>query len=641
MDPKKPVQTPVNLNSPNDTETPVTDNPVPNFGHVTGSPSEFAPSSVKQTPFNQSVSEPKPLPDFMNINTDPLMDAKPITSSPLPIPTPPVATTVATIAAQPSPLPQTQPTKEPQNPTIQTVTTNASDDSQPKKSRSKLKLLFLFLFLFLFLLLISSSVLAYTIAYEKIPLKNYPKIQAAVSGFVMSLPLTPKTPKFLIAKAVINQEKVKSNSFDLSLAAKTSEKSDLLNLNELDLQMKGVIDYQDPKNIRTSFNAAWGKNLNFDFTKTDETAYFKINTIPKTMITLLGLNADKLDPMLHTWVSYDTSKLETEAGKYLEEKTQADNTATQASTIDTYNNLFDEKIAKSIKVSNDKDDNFPVYKLVLEADNDMVDYLNEKLQSQNKPSGDLYLQNNSLNKVKLSDSLKNLKIELHIDKSKYLLRSFIVAFDITPNQKLSDLGKSKVLGTSTTPLSFLESKISIAIVAKFGNFGEAVDINKPADSITFDDYAKKFNEILPELMPRPTQPAQTTPTAPANINIPSEFENSITPTSSKFQSDGIQTIDDGASVWVTSAQNTGKTIKAHVIFSNTTTTVKKVAPLRTSMQGGGLGYYPEPALLSLDIPAGSSKSYDFTYTYEGTPSELIWYYSNTDSTQTELAKMSL
>ena len=82
----------------------------------------------------------------------------------------------------------------------------AKTKSMSKRKPKLLKILFVFIFLFLF---VSFSAATYAIAYEKIKIEKFPTVQKKIAHLVQSLPLLPKTPKFLLEKSAIAHQKVK------------------------------------------------------------------------------------------------------------------------------------------------------------------------------------------------------------------------------------------------------------------------------------------------------------------------------------------------------------------------------------------------------------------------------------------------
>src|SRR3989344_8932208 len=222
-------------------------------------------------------------------------------------------------------------------------TLSANDEIPDKPKKSGKKTIIIALAILFFILLASAAVLVYALAYEKIELSGNRDLQNKIAYFVMSLPLTPKTPKFLLAKSVIEHEKISSNTFDVSLAIKSSQNESLLpGLNQFSFVVKGVTDYSNPKEIDTSFNLAFGEYLNMDVIKYGKTYYFKVNKLPDSMLYLIGINAERVKPLFTDWIAYTRAEIETEAGKYLEEKDEKN--TSYDSILDSADELADEEI---------------------------------------------------------------------------------------------------------------------------------------------------------------------------------------------------------------------------------------------------------------------------------------------------------
>lgn len=382
---------------------------------------------------------------------------------------------------------------------------NVSEPENESAKKSKKGMIFLLLFLIFTILFGGLTYTTYALAYEKIKLEKYPDIQYAISNFVMSLPFTPKTPKFLLAKAFEAEKDLTSSRFDLSSSIKLSQTEGLFGMNQFDFQLKGEKNKKSEIDYDVSFNLSLGKEFNSDFIKHDTLVYFKINTIPKTMLNTIGMKSDLLDPMLNLWISYDTKSLETNSSKELKEKELQESKFTDEYIKETLNNVIDEKITENIKVSSIKENGDNLYELYLSADNDLVNYLQSKILKEIKTQNSDYVVGNKYNNdTKVSDYLKNLVVKIHIDKNEYYIKKIIVSFDIISDKNISSIiNDSNVLGLDTSVYSFLQSKISVALVAAFDGQGESVDVQSPPVSITLEEASRRFQEILPQLYSTP------------------------------------------------------------------------------------------------------------------------------------------
>lgn len=394
-----------------------------------------------------------------------------------------------------------------------------SQETEKPVKKSKKGLIFILLFILILIGGLSFS--AYALAYEKIKLEKYPDFQYAVSNFVMSLPFTPKTPKFLLGKAFEAENNVESSRFDLSASVKNSQISDVMGLNQIDILLKGEIDKKSETDYDVSFNFSVGKEFSSDVIKYGKTSYFKINTIPVNLLNLMGFNTDSLNPLLNQWISYDLERLNTNSAKELQQKQAEEYKFTDEYIKEKLEELLDEKISEKIIVSSIEEDGKDVYELYLSADSELINHIQTKMEAESLSNKSAYVvSNNYSSEQKLSDYVKNLVIKIHISKNTYYIKKVAIVFDIIADEKISSaIENSSVLGLDTSVYSFLESKISIALVAEFDGHGKDVQILPPQNSITSEEATKKFQEeILPQLYPA----LQQTDDSYANLKINQE-----------------------------------------------------------------------------------------------------------------------
>jgi hypothetical protein len=353
-----------------------------------------------------------------------------------------------------------------------------------KKPSFLLPLIFTFIFT---VLVIALSAGGYAVAYEKIKLPDkYQNIQEGVMNLVQGLPFTMKTPKFLLAKAIVAQEKIKKESYDISIAADSASFSVIPGLSGIDLSAKGSVDYTDPKDIKFSLDAFVTKDLNFEILRPTKLLYFRVKKIPDLLLSFAGIKSDTFDPILNKWYSYDPTPLETEARKDL--GTPDQEVPSQKYVSDSLDKLADEKVLSEMKVSEDIIDGFPVYKISFTPDSNMIDYLGRKIDDER---GAL-LDTDVTQAQKLSDIVKSLSWEVDIDKKEYYIRKTSVKSHLEVD-KINSY-ESLFLGSANPETG--PSKIDIAFAAKFSDFGKNVTIEEPKDSSTWEDFTNSISEIF-------------------------------------------------------------------------------------------------------------------------------------------------
>lgn len=405
---------------------------------------------------------PKPIVagSFSDEFPSPPTMAQPTTQLPNYNPTPPPVVPQAQVPiASPSP--------------ISNVSEIKQEVSTPPSSKKKSKFPLFFLF---FLLLIIALVFggAYAIAYEKVKIGN-PQLENQVSDFVQGLSFTPKTPRYLLVSAARAHQKITRHSFDLSLAIESDSLTSSLGMNKADIQVKGAIDYTDQNNPKLGLNAQITKDFSLDIKKPDKMVYFRVNKFPPLLLTAFGFNqGPELDAVLKNWVSYDTSTLDTEARQNLDKNKRGDSLTNQFAekTVDT---LLLEKLLKSIDVKEEKVDEFDAYRLNLPFSKELLDELDQKLNEQAN-------QNKSTNsQYKLSNYISDAVITIWIDKKSYYMRKLSTALKV----KYDNAGAANlvpILGNAKT------TSVSLSAVLKLSNFQEPVSIDRPAKSISYEEF---------------------------------------------------------------------------------------------------------------------------------------------------------
>src|SRR3990172_1697800 len=376
------------------------------------------------------------------------------------------------------PQPQVPQTSEAQNPlpaTSEPTSTFVSPTSPPPPS-SKKKLVFGIFFLLFLLVLSGMAGLTYAVAYEKIKLDKYPEIQAKVAGFVMALPFTPKTPKYVLSRSALAHKEVTKQSFDISVAVDSDDLASSLGLNTIDALVKGEIDYSDPKNFKLLLNASVTKDFNFELKKADKIVYFRVNKLPSFLLSLLGLTPEVFDPLLGKWVAYDTTPLETEARKSMEDK-EVD-PLSEENLEENLNKYIDDEVLKNMKLETVTEDNIEMYKISLAADSALIDHIGDKIESERNKLEGSSLYRSSGKTPKLSEMLKKFTWEILIDKKNYYTRKVIVEIDLEVDQQN---GYFNLLNPTSTSSS-QKSKMSMVLAFKSDKFGEEVVIEPPATS---------------------------------------------------------------------------------------------------------------------------------------------------------------
>lgn len=381
------------------------------------------------------------------------------------------------------------------NPTVpqpQVITTLSSNSS-----KFNLKILLIILGAIVAILATATGTAA-AIAYEKIQL-NQPTIEKPIRQFILSLPFTPKTPKFVLEQGALAHAKIFRHSFNISLAAKSDSFASALGLAQIDAEIKGSVDYSDSKNFKTSINASITKDFNADIRKNDSMVFLKINKIPAFILTLANLDQAKIEKIIQDWIGFDIRPLETEARKTLDSQNQQKSQTTEyiQNMID---DLLDDKLLSSLSLTKETVDNYPSYKIHLTTDDKTIDKLIAKIESRQKDNGgtkELRTDN-----IKPSDYIKELGVDIWVDQKDYFVREIATSFKFNPNYKgggevPSVMGVKKdanVLGAESSLYSLGSSESSIAMVVKFDNFGQEFTVETPTKYLKPEEFFQKIME---------------------------------------------------------------------------------------------------------------------------------------------------
>ena len=369
--------------------------------------------------------------------------------------------------------------------------------SQEEPVNKPKKPLFLILaILILVVILFGSFGLTYAIAYEKVKINVLPDFQKKLSFFVINLPFMPKTPKFLLEKTAMAHQNVTKQSFNISLALDSADLASSLGLNTLDLEAKGALDYTTPKNLLIVLDASITKDFNFELKKKDKILYFRINKIPAFLFAFIGLNDDQLSPILDKWIAYDTSPLETEARKKIQEDKEVD-PLSQQFLDENFNKYIDSEVLKKISLSEETVDNVKFYKLTLTADPALIDHLVEKLEKDSLKESGASLDKTESGTPKPSEMIKKLEWEIFIAKNTFYAHKFTLSLDLEIDNTNTNYGSYSTLflgpslGTGSK-----SSKAKITFVAESGDFGKDVVLQIPEESMSFEEFTNTLSEIF-------------------------------------------------------------------------------------------------------------------------------------------------
>ena len=350
---------------------------------------------------------------------------------------------------------------------------------------------------------------AYLIATDKIPLANQP-LKDQITRIVFSMPFVPKTPLQVLRLASIAHKNIAKNSFDLSIAVTSGDFQDLLGSNNLDVSMVGFSDYTDPTDPKVSFTINITRDFSLDLRKKDKNLYLKVNKLPLFIYPILGLEPEKISPLLDNWLVIDTTPLETEARKSLDNLQKSDQVDSSDEALDSlFKQLVDEDILPNLKMTSETVDTTPIYKLVYAPTPEQLDAIIEKLsdyQPESAQNINLLGVSTAADDPKASDIVKNPILTIYIDQKSY----FVTKTEVSLN--LESLREND--SETSSPFADIPDKVTLVGVVKLSDFGHDVSIDIPESALTPDDFYQKFIDVsgFPGIIPQLSGSKNTPPT---------------------------------------------------------------------------------------------------------------------------------
>jgi len=378
-----------------------------------------------------------------------------------------------------------------------------SDDSNtpPKKTKKILIIVAAVFSLLVFSGLVSAAVLA---AYGKIPVSD-PQIRGFINKVVFALPFLPKTPEYVLQSSLLAHQEVSTAAIDASFAIDSPSFSGFLGSSTLDMAIKGPVDFTSPENPRLSLSVQVTNQFEMDLLSADKNIYFKLRKLPP-MLTgfLLGMNENlTFDPLLNRWVKVETTKLETEARKALEENQTTEEPFDEA-YVKLVNDVFMQDILPKIKMTSESLNGLDTHKLTLELTGPDIDLLVARLEEKQERHGvDLDIDKTS----KPSDMIQSVKLNFWIEKGKYYLRksTFYVLVDPKNTSPLFDAPNSM-----SSFGSGLEDKIDIVFDLSLDRIGETVSIDIPQSYMTQEEFTAEVTKLFTTLYSTPEPSALNT-----------------------------------------------------------------------------------------------------------------------------------
>jgi hypothetical protein len=382
-------------------------------------------------------------------------------------------------------------------------------DELPKETSLVRKPIFWVLVLITLLVAIFSVgvVGAFAVAYQGVSFGNK-TVDNLATGLVMSLPFVPKTPKYVLGLAIKNFQSISKMTVNATLSYEGERTEIAFGENKFVAEVSGRVDYLDKLNPKFQITSSVNKELVFQVRKPEGSQiYFKLDKIPDTWVKrFLGSTTD-LSGVIPYWVNYDLTatltgakgknqwpEVEKEVQRRLEEGVQ------QRLPL-----LENPRIRSAIVVSEATEEGRKIYRLVFKPDDSLADYFFDKLWDVKTGS------------LKQSKTIKNLQISISVDREKMLVSRIIVSSDyLTPsksflmNQYLNIIAQgngevslggdlSRGVASQSSPSAVMtngndETKTAIKLDLRFKDFNQSIQIERPNNTMSFENYWKKIVE---------------------------------------------------------------------------------------------------------------------------------------------------
>lgn len=313
-------------------------------------------------------------------------------------------------------------------------------------------------------------------------------IKKEVLGVWMALPLVPVPPELVLAQAVVTMQEVEQLDLDLSLAVTSESLSSMFGSSDIDLVVKGPVNFENNKNPKAALNISTNSQLNADIV-VDGDMYFRINQIPQTILgVMMGVsdeNSDTVKGLLNRWVHYSKTEVESNARNTVEqESTSQDPSETLSEKM---NILLKEEIVPLLESNQIEYMGEKVSEISVTMQGQVVNDLVSALAAESTTTRRMIDSEDILP----SDYLKNVKLKMLIDKA-FMLRK-IELYLLVDNGGLVDKWSNDRIG-SAVPLA--KETVEFAVVGEMSNFGQASPIVTPSEYVELEDFIAEVMTLV-------------------------------------------------------------------------------------------------------------------------------------------------
>ena len=336
-----------------------------------------------------------------------------------------------------------------------------------------------------------AGVMAYGVTYQG---KTYgqEEIEKAVSGFILELPFTPKTPGYVLGKAIERMTAVKSLDFEFS-AATTSNETLAGTIGKLEMLIKGDGESLGGGDFRGSFRVDVTDEFQADFRITGPKVYLKINKFFPSLMAFGGEESVLFSRQIERrWFYLDLSDLETEAGDLL------DDYRTKAESEEAFNlSLGLEKKLLAAAVLEEEELDGESMKLIrFDFNQVLIDEVLNEITPKSGSSADYYVFPKGESDYRLTD----VQAEIYVDDHDLIRRfNFKATLRIRGETELE------------IPLPLNEQgSVGFSLSGRMNNFDKKVTVEEPLEApsvlefleeVTGQDYSQGLTgSMLPNVL---------------------------------------------------------------------------------------------------------------------------------------------
>jgi hypothetical protein len=366
----------------------------------------------------------------------------------------------------------------------------------PPKKKRPIKLIIGIVVVVFLALFLGSMVM---IAYGALPVGNA-KFRTQIADMVQGLPFMPKTPDFIARKALAAVFDMKKFVIDASFAMTDPGISESFGMSglvsgDIDVAVKGPVDFSDPNKMLASLNISVTKDFNTDLRLKENFVYFKINKIPSAveiLMSSLGLPDKIQNQFMNKWFYYDATPLSTEAREQLEEANPEKKSWEKEASDRLDAAIRDGKIKPKVTMGSEAVDGSATYKMATVWDKKAIDALLFVYAETASGSAKGDYQSNA---PTLTEMVDTINMTYWIDKKTYYIRKVSVAFTMKVDDPSSGYSLfdtfSNPSGLMPAVVNTKKKEIPVTFVAKYSDIGKTVTVETPKDAVKFEEFLQK------------------------------------------------------------------------------------------------------------------------------------------------------